>query len=402
MKRLYLPIVLKHFQQNEQMLFLVGPRQVGKTTIAVEAKKHFTESSYFTWDSVRDKMLILEGQHFIEKIHPINKIRNEKPLIIFDEIHKYRDWKNWLKGFYDLYRSYFHILITGSTRLDVYKIGSDSLMGRYFLCRVHPLSAREVLDQSIGKQDINEPKELDELQFNNLFEFGGFPQVFLKSNQQFSHKWHTLRNKLLFYEDIKDMAHIQEVGQMEVLAELLKEQIGQLVNRTSLAKKIRVSVPTISRWLETLERFYYCFSITPWHKNVSRSLIKEPKIYLWDWSIISDVGKRFENYIATHLLKSIDLWNDLGIGKYGLYYLRNKDKREVDFLVAKNGKPWILIEVKNSVNNSLSKNLIFFKNELNAPYAFQVLNTKEYVKTSCFSKEGIWMVPVKTFLSQLI
>jgi len=198
MKRLYLSIVLKHFQENEQMLFLFGPRQVGKTTIAVEAKKHFTESSYFTWDSVRDRMLILEGQHFIEKIHPINKIRNNKPLIIFDEIHKYRDWKNWLKGFYDLYQSYFHILVTGSTRLDVYKIGSDSLMGRYFLCRVHPLSVREIIDQSIGKQDINEPKELDGQQFNNLFEFGGFPQVFLKSNQQFSHKWHTLRNKLLF------------------------------------------------------------------------------------------------------------------------------------------------------------------------------------------------------------
>ena len=168
---------------------------------------------------------------------------------------------------------------------------------------MHPLSVREIIDQSIGKQDINEPKELEGQQFKHLFEFGGFPQVFLKSNKQFSHKWHTLRNKLLFYEDIKDMANIQEVGQMEVLAELLKEQIGQLVNRTSLAKKIRVSVPTISRWLETLERFYYCFSITPWHKNVSRSLIKEPKIYLWDWSIISDIGKRFENYIATHLLK---------------------------------------------------------------------------------------------------
>lgn len=402
MKRLYLSIVLKHFQENEQMLFLVGPRQVGKTTIAVEAKKHFTESSYFTWDSVRDRMLILEGQHFIEKIHPINKIRNNKPLIIFDEIHKYRDWKNWLKGFYDLYQSYFHILVTGSARLDIYKIGSDSLMGRYFLCRVHPLSVREIIDQSIGKQDINEPKELEGQQFKHLFEFGGFPQVFLKSNKQFSHKWHTLRNKLLFYEDIKDMANIQEVGQMEVLAELLKEQIGQLVNRTSLAKKIRVSVPTISRWLETLERFYYCFSITPWHKNVSRSLIKEPKIYLWDWSIISDIGKRFENYIATHLLKSIDLWNDLGVGKYGLYYLRNKDKREVDFLVTKNDKPWILVEVKNSANNSLSKNLIFFKKELNAPYAFEVLNTEEYVKTSCFVKEGIWMVPVKTFLSQLV
>jgi predicted AAA+ superfamily ATPase len=208
-------------------------------------------------------------------------------LLIFDEIHKYSDWKNWLKGFFDLYKAHFHILVTGSTRLDVYKVGSDSLMGRYFLCKLHPLSVREIIDSNFNTQEINQPKEPKAEQFQNLYDFGGFPQVFLKSNKQFAHKWHALRNQLLFHEDIKDLSNIHEIGQLEVLAELLKTQVGQLLNRTSLAKKIRVSSPTIARWLETLERFYYCFAITPWHKNVSRSLIKEPKLYLWDWSVVT-------------------------------------------------------------------------------------------------------------------
>ena len=395
-------IVLKHFKDNEQMLFLVGPRQVGKTTIALHTKNNFQEGRYFTWDSVKDRTLILQGQDFIEKIFPINKLRSFKPIIIFDEIHKYRDWKNWLKGFFDIYKPYFHILVTGSARLDIYKAGSDSLMGRYFLCKVHPFSTREIIDPNINIQEINAHKEIDQKQFENLYNFGGFPQVFLKHNKLFSNKWHSLRKKLLFYEDIKDLANIQEIGQMEVLAEILNHQTGQLLNRTTLANKVRVSAPTISRWLETLERFYYCFSITPWHKNVSRSLIKEPKIYLWDWSIIKDPGKRFENFIASHLLKTIDLWNDMGIGHYSLHFLRNKDKREVDFLVSKNNYPYILVESKNSPNANLAKSLSFYQKELKVPFAFQVYNSDEYIDKNCFKYTEPIIVPAKTFLSQLV
>ncbi len=402
MRRLYLPIILKHFKDNEQMLFLVGPRQVGKTTLAQQLQEHFKESSYFVWDNVKDRERILQGQDFIENIYPSNKLREQKPLVIFDEIHKYKDWKNWLKGFYDLYKFRFHILVTGSTRLDVYKAGSDSLMGRYFLCRVHPLSIGEILHTDIYTGEFRLPKSINNEDFTKLYKFGGFPQPFLKGNESFSNKWHTLRNKQLFYEDIKDLSHVHEVGQIEVLAELLKLQAGQLLNRTSLAKKVQVTVPTISRWTETLERFYYCFQVKPWHNNISRSLIKEPKIYLWDWSTIEDVGLKFENFVACHLLKAVHMWNDLGKGNYGLYFLRNKDKREVDFLLTKGNKPWVLIEAKNSSNQSTSKNLFFFHEETKAPFAFQIANTDEYVNMSCFYKEGVWAVPAKTLLSQLV
>lgn len=384
------------------MLFLVGPRQVGKTTIAQQIRENYKESSYFTWDAIKDRTLLLKGQNFIEEIYPTNKIRETKPLLIFDEIHKYKDWKNWLKGFYDLYKDYFHILVTGSARLDVYKTGADSLMGRYFLCRVHPLSVGEIVDPVIDETEIRNPKQIKFIEYNNLYNYGGFPEPYLKSKHTFSTKWHELRNRLLFYEDIKDLAHIQEIGQIEVLAELLKYQIGQLLNRASLAKKVQVTIPTISRWLETLEKFYYCFQVKPWHTNISRSIIKEPKIYLWDWSVIENPGMRFENFIANHLLKAVHLWNDLGIGVYNLYFIRNKDKQEVDFLVAKNNKPWILIEAKSSSNQSTSKGLIFFHKMTQAPFAFQVINDPAYENISCFTKEGLWIVPVKTFLSQLL
>lgn len=400
MRRIYLSVIQQHFRYNNQMLFLVGPRQVGKTTIAQQAREFYKESKYFNWDVVKDRTQILKGQHFIEEVYPLNEIREAKPLIIFDEIHKYKDWKNWLKGFFDLYNNYFHILVTGSTRLDIYKSGSDSLMGRYFLCRVHPLSVREILDTSISNNYFKETAKIKPEDFAKLYEFGGFPQPFISNSQNFSRRWHALRNKQLFYEDIKDLAKVHEVGQIEVLAELLQYQVGQLLNRTSLAKKIQVTTPTVSRWIETLERFYYCFSIKPWCKNISRSLIKEPKIYLWDWSNIENPGMRFENFVACHLLKAVHLWEDLGIGKHDVYFLRNKDQKEVDFLITKDNKPWILVEAKLS-NENLSKSLTFFHKESNAEYAFQVINEAAYKNISCFDKPGVWIVPAQTFLSQL-
>ena len=166
MRRIYLSIIIKHFKEYEQMLFLIGPRHVGKTTLAQLSRDFFKESEYFNWDNVKDRTLILRGQNFIDDILSINKLRNEKPLIIFDEIHKYKDWKNWLKGFFDTYKSYFHILVTGSARLDIYQSGGDSLMGRYFLCRIHPISVGEILHKDPNENLIHSPKEIKNEDFN--------------------------------------------------------------------------------------------------------------------------------------------------------------------------------------------------------------------------------------------
>ena len=169
-----------------------------------------------------------------------------------------------------------------------------------------------------------------------------------------------------------------------------------------LSKKIRVSVSTISRWLNTLQMFYYCFEIKPWSHNVKRTLVKEPKIYLYDWSLIQDIGAKFENFIDLHLYKFVMFQNDTGRGEYGLYFVRDKDKKEVDFLVVKDGKPWMLVEVKASSNTSISKSLYYYAQELSVPHAFQVVFDMEYVNKDCFQFKEPIIVPAQTLLSQLI
>ncbi|MCX7338410.1 MAG: DUF4143 domain-containing protein [Alphaproteobacteria bacterium] len=235
--------------------------------------------------------------------------------------------------------------------------------------------------------------------------FGGFPRPFLASSDRIYNRWANQRLERLFHEDLRDVLKSYDIAKIEVLANLLQQQVGQQINYTSLSKKVQVSDQTIRSWLATLESLYYCFTIRPYSQNVARSLLKDPKVYSWDWSTIKDKGQAYENFIASHLLKAVHFWQDMGYGQYGLYYLRDKDQREVDFLVTKNQKPWMMIEVKSNSNESISKNLLYFQNQLNAEHVFQVAVEAEYIDADCFSSAApgnAIIVPAKTFLSQLI
>jgi predicted AAA+ superfamily ATPase len=219
--------------------------------------------------------------------------------------------------------------------MDTFRKGGDSLMGRYFNYRLHPLSVNELLNRPPPSAEIMPPSQIADVDFESLLTWGGFPEPFLKNDRRFFNRWSRLREQQLLREDIRELTNVQELGQMEILAILLKSQIGQLTSYTSLAKKVRVSVDTIRRWISILESLYYCYSIRPWTSNVSRSLLKEPKYYLWDWTQCTDTGARNENFIASHLLKAVHFWTDLGLGSYDLHFLRDKEKREVDFLVSR-------------------------------------------------------------------
>ncbi len=402
MKRIYENIILQHFKLFKQMLFLAGPRQVGKTTASLIARQIDDQFTYLNWDNQDHRKLILSGPAAIADHLELAKARVTLPMIIFDELHKYPQWKTFLKGFFDTYRENLRIILTGSSKLDVYRAGGDSLMGRYFPYRVHPISIAECLSTEMSHKEIHPPQVIDSSIFNDLFEFGGFPEPFLNKNKQFSQRWKQLRKEQLFREDIRDLSRIQEINQLEILAELLRHQAGQLLNYTNLANKIKVSVDTIRRWIQTLSMFYFCFAIKPWSNNITRSLIKEPKIYLWDWSDIDDIGQRAENFIASHLLKAVHYWTDCGLGNYDLYFLRDKDKREVDFLITKNNEPWFLVEAKYSDNSSISRNLAIFQQQTGAKHAFQVVIDMDYVAIDCFSYYKPTIVPAKTFLSQLV
>jgi predicted AAA+ superfamily ATPase len=182
---------------------------------------------------------------------------------------------------------------------------------------------------------------------------------------------------------------------------MLSDCTGGLLNYTNLAGDLQVSVDTVRRWIDILEEIYYCFRVRPYSKNISRSLLREPKIFMWDWSIVKDSGSRYENFIASHLLKMVHFLTDYGFGTFDLCYLRDKDKRDVDFIVIRDDEPWFLVEAKMS-DGTLSENLHKFQKQLKAPHAFQVLYNMPFVNKNCFLEHNPRVVPASTFLSQLI
>ena len=403
MKRIYYAAIIEHMRENRQMLFLMGPRQVGKTTTCHSLKNEFKYCSYFSWDDLEDREIILAGPKAIAVDAGLESLLDSKPVIVFDEIHKYSGWKDFLKGFYDSYSNLAHILVTGSARLDVYKKGGDSLMGHYFLYRFHPLSVAEIVDPTFPSTELrSNPIAISDTQFDALWEFGGYPDPFLKADKRFFNRWSNLRLQQLFQEDIRDLTRIQELKQLEVLANLLKLQAGRQTSYESLAKKVRVTGHTIRNWTETLRSLYYCFEIRPWSNNIARALIKEPKYYLWDWAQVEDLGARAENFVASHLLKAVHFWTDSGFGRYDLHYIRDKDQREVDFLVTRNEKPWFLVEVKISDNKAVSPALSYFQQATGAKHAFQVVIDLPWVNQNCFKEMRPIIVPARTFLSQLV
>ena len=405
MKRSYESIIRDHFSELSQIALLSGPRQVGKTTLAQSLLKT-DQTVYLNWDDFDDRALILKGGCAIADFMGLDQLRDYKPLLIFDEIHKYGQWKQTLKGFFDRYKDQCKILVTGSARMDVYKKGGDSLMGRYFNYRLHPFSVAEVLKSARqllpGSDIVYKPQALPAGDYDALLQWGGFPEPFIKQDQRFFNRWSRLRDQQLLREDIRVLTRVQELGQLEILAILLKSQSGQLTSYSNLAKKTRVSVDTIRRWTVILESLYYCFAIRPWTKNVTRSLLKEPKYYLWDWSQCTDIGARNENFIASHLLKAVHAWTDRGMGEYQLHFLRDKEKREVDFLVSRNNKPWMMVEVKSSVQNKLSPHLQVFAKQLGVQHVFQLGVEGDYIDADVFTIGRPIVVPAKTFLSQLV
>jgi predicted AAA+ superfamily ATPase len=397
MKRVYEMLLGEHIEQERQMAFLTGPRQVGKTTTArTSAGSH----RYFTWDRQADRMIITKGPDAAASNLELSTLK-EPVHIVYDELHKYQKWKSFLKGFFDVYGGDTRIVVTGSARLGFFRRGGDSLMGRYFLYRMHPLTLSEVSGPATLQREIGPPKRPQRETLDRLIRFGGFPEPFLRDSARFYNRWKRLRLELLFREDLRDLTRIQEAGQVQVLAETLSHWVGRLLNYSSLAAEVNVSIDTVRRWLAALEALFFCFTVRPWHRNVPKSLRKQPKVYLWDWSTVPDSGSRLENLVASHLLKAAHGWTDSGLGEYDLFFVRDKAKREVDFLVTRNGKPWLLVEAKSG-DRTLSPSLAYFHRCLGTTHALQVASDLEYVDRDCFEANRPIRAPLTTFLSQLV
>jgi len=341
MKRIQKELIEKDLQKK--MVFLVGPRQVGKTWLAKEISKNYQRSLYLNFDNAKDREIIA-GENWLPNTD----------LLIFDEIHKMPNWKNYLKGVYDNRQDEMHILVTGSARLDTFRQSGDSLAGRYFIHHLLPFSYKESL---LDKQ----------FTLDHLIERGGFPETLLADDPAEAMRWRKLYSDSLVRDDVLDFENIQELKTMQLLLKLLQRRVASPLSYKSLAEDLVKSPNTIKKYIQILESLYIVFRVIPFSNNIARSLIKEPKIYFYDTGMVEgDEGIKFENYLAVSLLKhSLHLTDTSGI-ETKLNYLRTKDKKEVDFCLVSNDKPTLLIEAKAS-ETSINKDLYYFNQRYNIP-----------------------------------
>lgn len=377
---------------KEKMVFIGGPRQVGKTTLAKNIAQKFKFSAYLNWDNRDHRMNIIK-----------EKFPSETKFLMLDEINKYEQWKNYLKGLYDTQKDKFSILATGSARLNVYRKGGDSLMGRYFYYRLHPFSLAELMEIDNAftvNQELNFHNKSNKAKIlDKLLTFGGFPDPFLKEDERFLRRWHNSKINQLVKEDIRDLENLKHLSLFQLLVEIIPEKVASLLSINSLREDLDVNHKTMVRWFNILENFYYCFRIFPYAENKKiRSLKKEPKLYLWDYSEIkNNEGAKFENLIAGHLLKFIHFLYDVHGYKAELNFLRDIDGREVDFLITIDKKPWFAVETKLK-NKDIPKSLLYFGDRLKIPFLFQVVRESGVD----FSRKEVRTISADKFLTALV
>lgn len=358
-KRYLQNLLVEDALQSGKMAFISGPRQVGKTYLAKQCLG--SSANYFNWDVTEFKTTWIRS--------PLKAIERIKAgPVVFDELHKYPHWKNSLKGLYDQAGDQVSIIVTGSARLDLYKKGGDSLLGRYIPYRLHPMT---VAEQPLSQPDPDHlmPAEIV-YPLESLICCSGFPEPLLSGSERKAKRWSRLRLEQLVREDIRDFKNIRNLELIKLLVELLPGRVGSPLSINSLREDLQVAYATVRDWITVLQNLYICFRVTPYSRNIARALTQESKYYLFDWLPIRDKGPLLENIVAVHLQKACHFWTDLAYGVFDLCYIRTKEKEEVDFCVVRDGKPWMLVECK-SQSMALSKSLRKFSSRFPDALAFQ-------------------------------
>ena len=361
-----------------KMVFVGGPRQVGKTTFALaflkSGPKDETNPAYMNWDYGEHREHLLKGE-----------IAAGQPLLILDEIHKFARWRNLVKGLHDTRRSKQSILVIGSARLDYYRKGGDSLQGRYHYFRLHPFSLREVDPQA-------RPATVA-----SLLRFGGFPEPFLSGSEREHRRWQKGHRERIVRDDLRDLERIREVSLIELLLHHLPRCVGSPLSVKSLSELLQVAHESVERWLTVLERLYVCFRIVPYGAPRIRAVRKEKKLYFWDWTQAPEGGQRLENLVACQLLKYCHWMEDTEGHVMELRYLRDTDKREVDFVVLRDGKPEFAVECKTG-ERGISPAAAYFSERTEIPAFYQThLGNQDFVHAAT----GIRVLPFHRFCREL-
>ena len=351
-----------------KMIFIAGPRQSGKTTLLENfLAKHGCSSLFFNWDTPKVKTLYREDPTFFESEARSLCSGNRDVWVALDEIHKRTKWKDILKGYYDQFHKVFRFAISGSARLDLFRRTGDALIGRYFLFHLYPFSISEVGSKSFEKLTLwheiiknenwsdlfdliadNKPLPYDLWQ--QMYEFGPFPEPLLKGDKAFSNMWHQDYLSLYLREEIRDLTRISDIDGVETLVSLLPNRVGSMLSINSLKENLYVSHATVTTWLDSLNKLYLIFSLQPWQRKIHKAIKKEKKYYFYDWSYIleENEGARFENMVAVGLNRLCNQLRENGLGHYKLFFVRDLSKREVDFLIAREETPVLLVEAKTN------------------------------------------------------
>ena len=377
---------------EEKMVFVAGPRQVGKTTLAKMILDRWSSGLYLNWDNRKHRRTIRDSQW------PAGSA-----LVVLDELHKWQGWKRWIKGEFDEHGNRLRFLVTGSARMDVYRRGGDSLQGRYHHLRLHPFSLAEAERGGSRSQPIEPKSELpiqtpkSNTTLDTLMRFGGFPEPFLAQSPRTLRRWTKDRFDRFFREDVRDLEAVRELSQIQLLADLLPGRVASPLSLNSLREDLEVSHRAVTHWMEILERLYFVFRIRPYASRPVKSLKKMAKAYLWDWSVVENEGARFENLVALHLLKLCHFLEDTEGYRMELHYLRDRAGHELDFLVTVDRKPWFAVEAKLSADR-VDPSVHYFRKRLEIPWVYQITRNgdRDYLK------DGVRCLPASKFLASLV
>lgn len=402
--RTLLPHVRGILEKYGKMAFVSGPRQVGKTTLAREIQKGHRQSTYLNWDILTHQRRLVKDPYFFEH-------ENRDPdlpfLVVFDDIHKYARWKSYLKGCFDGFHEEFQFLVTGSGRLDLFKKGGESLLGRYVALPLFPFTLGELLGRwtswTAFKEGLSQAPSASvraRHAYDSLFRLTGFPEPFSRGELDFYNIWYQERRKILVHEDIRDASRIRDISLLDVLIHLLPERVASPLSLNALREDAGLAFETVRDWLLLLEAFYYLFRIKPYSRRLNRAIRKEAKAYLFDWGELENLGARFENLVALHLLKAVQGWTSTGGGEIGLSYVRDKEKREVDFLLTERTRPVCLVEARFS-DSTVSPSLGYFQEKLGVPVAVQLLHEEGICKKIKTRTGIIWVISADRWLGLL-
>lgn len=361
---------------NKKIILITGPRQVGKTTLSKSFAKDF---SYYNYDIKEHLSVFLKNEW--DRTHK---------LVIFDEVHKKRNWKLWLKGLYDAGElKKHHIVVTGSARLDIAKKMGDSLAGRFFSFRLNPLDLKELKWLNHGTPEKN---------YQNLLKLGGFPEPFFESSEKFYNIWKKTHTDLILRQDLITYETVRDIDSLEVLIEMLSTRVGSNISINSLSEDLSRDEKTIKKWLEILENLFVIFKLPPYSKNIARSLKKSSKYYFYDIPRVKgDESAKLENLVALSLKKEIEFLQDTEGLDLDLRYIRTKDKKEIDFLVLKNAKPFKLIEVKLSETN-VSPSFFSLEKYFNDIEKIQLVKNFDSTK---ITQSGVKVISATKYLTEL-